>query len=68
VLVPLHADTTGFFCGELRLALRFAGVKVSQLGKETPLLRHFYTKKPSFYQARLRTNIGKALKKRVAFP
>jgi hypothetical protein len=41
VLVPLHADTTGFFCGELRLALRFAGVEVSQLGKETPLFAPF---------------------------
>eukprot|EP01046_Picozoa_sp_COSAG06_P085683 COSAG06_NODE_32363_length_507_cov_1.247549_1_plen_66_part_01 len=32
----MHADTTGFFCGELRLALRFAGVKVSQLGCAQP--------------------------------
>ena len=37
-------------------------------GKETPFLCHFYTKNASFYQDRLGTNIGKALKKRVAFP
>eukprot|EP01046_Picozoa_sp_COSAG06_P076456 COSAG06_NODE_24412_length_663_cov_2.099291_1_plen_103_part_00 len=31
--------------------------------KKTRLLRHFYITKRSFYQDRLRTNIGKALKK-----
>jgi hypothetical protein len=31
-------------------------------GKETPVLRHFYTQNGSFYQDRLGTNIGKALK------
>lgn len=32
VLVPLYAERTGFFCGELRLGLRFAGVEPTQLG------------------------------------
>ena len=36
VLVPLHADLTGFFCGELRLGLRFAGVEPMQLGCAQP--------------------------------
>lgn len=36
VLVPLYADLTGFFCGELRLSLRFAGVEALQLGCTQP--------------------------------
>ena len=36
VLVPLYADVTGFFCGELRLGLHFAGVKPGQLGCAQP--------------------------------
>jgi hypothetical protein len=34
-----------------------------EAGKKTPFLRHFVLKTPSFYQDRLGTNIGKALKK-----
>lgn len=36
VLVPLYADLTGYFCGELRLGLRFAGVDANQLGCAQP--------------------------------
>lgn len=34
--VPLYAERTGFFCGELRLGLRFAGVEPTQLGCTQP--------------------------------
>ena len=49
------ATATGGGEGEL-------GVEV----RKTPLLRHFYIKIRPFDQDRLGTNIGKALKKRVA--
>ena len=67
VAMQLQAGCDVVTDGELG-RLSYIGI-IAELGKKTHsyLLCHFYTKHDRFYQDRLGTNIGKALKKREVF-
>eukprot|EP01046_Picozoa_sp_COSAG06_P028570 COSAG06_NODE_2583_length_6617_cov_18.685026_5_plen_308_part_00 len=75
LLEPLAADTAtgsdpavaGAGEGGATAEGEGGGGGMSPLGANAPLLSHVYTRNDSFRQDRLGTNIGKALKTRVAF-